>query len=99
MNKYGDPHEALRIFDSGRDCCCPRSASPCEADLYFKLCRLLKRSYPCREDRAPSLALSSTRLLWPLASHGDKGLFSCSRDTNQKRIPHFSHDSRTRSPG
>jgi len=29
MNTYGDPHEALRIFDSGRDCCYPRSASPC----------------------------------------------------------------------
>ena len=29
MKIYGDPHEALRVFDSRCDYCYPRSASPC----------------------------------------------------------------------
>jgi len=29
MNIYGGSYEALRVFDSGRDFCYSRSASPC----------------------------------------------------------------------
>src|SRR5262245_57816079 len=65
-------HEALRVFDSRRDCCYPRSASPCAKNSDCEI----ERGFESQRVRADVERRSNSKNVMPKQRSGATAIFS-----------------------